>query len=112
MRGHTNRSAYYVLGEGVVRDLPNLFGEVGCPFAGTKANNNLPGIAPFRFGRMFGKSSVEPDSKEFKDLFAAMIDLGLCLNDPQTHGHKPLPPPPDKSNIPAGYTYLGQFIAH
>ena len=110
MRRHTNRGAYYVLGEEVVRE-PDVLGVCGCPFAA--ANGNQPADVPLlKFGRLFGKSSLDPESKEFQDMLKALVALGQCMNDPQKLGHQPLPPAPGPSTISAGYTYLGQFIAH
>jgi hypothetical protein len=98
------------LGEGLVLEPADLLGASGCPVAGAGADK--PDVPLFRFGRMFEKSSVDRKSKEFQDLLAALVALGQCMNEPQKFGHQPLPPTPSESNIPAGYTYLGQFIAH
>jgi hypothetical protein len=65
-------------------------------------------VAPGRFGRMLPELStplVVPD--------AALVELGLAMVDgkPGPDG-KPLAVSIDNENIPAGYTYLGQFIDH
>ena len=119
MPSHSNRTAYYVLDEGIVHEPPTLAGLTGCPFAAASApaaapaaEPKPPGVPSFKFGRMFDKSPVDPESTEGKALRKALIALGECMNDPQTYGRKPLPGAPALSDIPAGYTYLGQFIAH
>ena len=53
----------------------------------------------FRFGRMFNKTEQDFDSDVLKDLGKAMIQPSNL-------------DPPDDSKNPAGYTFLGQFIAH
>lgn len=63
---------------------------------------------PGMFGRLF------PDLPRFEPDEAALTELGLAMLDPA-------PPPPatepqdpagDNRAIPAGYTYLGQFVDH
>jgi hypothetical protein len=49
---------------------------------------------------------------EWFELSEGLVRLGLCMNDPAKYcGREAGARPPD-SDIPAGYTYLGQFIAH
>jgi hypothetical protein len=108
MRGHLVRNAYYVRGEGVIveRDfVTGASGGSGCPFASAPAGNGRV-LSALGFGRMFPKSPIDdPNSPEYIEVHAALIDLGQQLN------RVPNPPAPD-SDIPAGYTYLGQYIAH
>ena len=106
MRGHLIRNAYYVRGEGVIvePDFVAGSGGSGCPSASRTAGKGAV-LSALGFGRMFPKSSIDPKSQEFKELHDALIDLGQKLNT------KPNPPAPD-SDIPAGYTYLGQYVAH
>lgn len=101
MRGHIVRNAYYVRGEGVIVEPSYLTGGSGCPFAASDRGAAMSGLG---FGRMFPKSSVNPDTQEFEDLYTAVFKLGNRLNT-QVSDVK-------LSDRPAGYTYLGQFIAH
>lgn len=61
------------------------------------AANNF--LGPKRFGRMF------PGLKPFRPPRAALEELGLGMKDaaPENRGN---------SSIPAGFTYLGQFVDH
>ncbi|WP_266364045.1 peroxidase family protein [Tellurirhabdus rosea] len=54
-------------------------------------------LVPNRFGRLF------PDLLPFRPKDEALKELGLLMRDETVHLN---------SNIPAGYTYLGQFIDH
>ncbi|HEX3082970.1 MAG TPA: heme peroxidase family protein [Pyrinomonadaceae bacterium] len=104
MRGHIVRNAYYVRNEGVIVEPDYLTGGSGCPYASPPTGNGTV-LSALGFGRMFPKSSIPADSRVFQDLHDALITLGQQLN------MEPVPPARD-SEIPAGYTYLGQFIAH
>lgn len=105
MRGHLIRNAYYVRGEGVIVERDFVTGGSGCPYAGGPAGNGRV-LSALGFGRMFRKSPIDdPNSPEYIELHAALIELGQRLN------REPNPPAPD-SDIPAGYTYLGQYIVH
>ena len=52
----------------------------------------------FQFCRMFNLDKFEPDDE-------ALIELGRAMTDPDSA-------PTGDTNIPAGMTYLGQFIDH
>jgi Animal haem peroxidase len=54
-------------------------------------------LGPGHFGKMF------PDLPPFRPPDDALTNLGLAMTDVPTAGN---------SNIPAGFTYLGQFIDH
>jgi hypothetical protein len=49
---------------------------------------------------------------EWFELSEGLLRLGLCMNDPVKYCKQEPGPLPPLSDIPAGYTYLGQFIAH
>lgn len=62
----------------------------------TATENQQPAVERmFRFGRMFQDNDPE-----------GLIELGLAMQDNQPDGVNNNP------NLPAGYTYLGQFIDH
>ncbi len=107
---HEGRIAYYVLGEGIVMEPPAspVSGGHPVPVAATPP----PKVAPFKFGRMFGRSCHKLLPVEGKTMFDKLITLGLCMNDPKTYCQQPVDKGEDKSEIPAGYTYLGQFMTH
>jgi hypothetical protein len=90
---HCGRVAFHVPGEPIAE---------GCP-AGARADTQPK---PVRFGRLFDPAPEMSDD-ERKVLKAKLIDLGLLMNAPQA----PLQDD-GESDIPSGYTYLGQFIAH
>ena len=58
-------------------------------------------LGPSRFGKMF------PDLEPFRPPDEALIDLGRAMFESQ-----PEDPALNNSDIPAGFTYLGQFIDH
>jgi signal recognition particle subunit SEC65 len=102
MSRHSNRNCYFVEGEGVLYEPPELFGR--CPHHAAAAmapNGEKP--PPFKFGRVCRKADAltEPQQKEMID---ALKRLGKAMNADDQEA--------EDSNIPAGYTYLGQFIAH
>jgi Animal haem peroxidase len=110
MRRHGNRAAFYIAGEGIFREPDYLSGAgSGCPVAHSSSSSNS--CSSFRFGRMFGKIERSMSVQEWDELFTGLIHLGLCMNDPKKYCNQPPVAPPD-SDIPAGYTYLAQFIAH
>src|SRR5215204_3091423 len=57
---------------------------------------------------MFPIPERRMNASEWFELYDGLVKLGLQMNDPAASSGLP---PPD-SNIPSGYTYLGQFIAH
>ena len=64
-----------------------------------RAGNKL--LGPSRFGKMF------QDLAPFRPPDQALIDLGRAMRESQ-----PEDPALNNSDIPAGFTYLGQFIDH
>jgi hypothetical protein len=95
MRRHWNRTAYFVVDEGILPDRPELFGD------SRKVSEHFHEPASrLKFGRMFKKADKPKDEEA---VIEALKELGDAMN---------LPAADDDSEIPAGYTYLGQFIAH
>lgn len=58
-------------------------------------------LGPGRFGRMF------PNLTPFRPPIRALIDLGEKMREAD-----PFAPASDNADVPAGFTYLGQFIDH
>src|SRR5215204_6179332 len=106
---HGRRSAYYVPGEGVLRDPDVLSGGHGCPVGGGGAAPQTP---LFRFGRMFPRPARRMTAGEWFELREGLVMLGLCMSNPEKYCRQPAGPSPPDSDIPSGYTYLGQFITH
>jgi len=107
MSSHSKRSAYFVCREGVLKD-PDLPSS-GCPVTGNSdGTESRRSTEPqFKFGRMF-EQRIKPaaDDENFhKEVVAELLELATTINSKadDTGGD---------SDIPAGYTYLGQFIAH
>src|ERR1044072_1490707 len=107
MSSHFNRSAYFVCREGILND-PDLPSS-GCPFTGNSAsaNSRRRSTEPrFKFGRMFPQlKPVAGDEKFHKDIVAELLELATSINSKQDDASH-------DSDLPAGSTYLGQFIAH
>ena len=110
---HGQRIAYYVISEGVVTDAPPPGGHAaGAP-------ESVPGL---KFGRLFGKTQHMLSAEEQGVMVQKLIRLGLCMNDPDHYcgqqagggagGDAAQDDAANDSDIPAGYTYLGQYIAH
>jgi hypothetical protein len=97
---HTNRTSFCLIGpEGVIDEPPDLLGR--CPhLTPTTKPQQIPQL---KFGRMFCKA---PDLKPFEreQMIIMLTRLGQAMNQSGA-GLK-------DSVIPAGYTYLGQFLAH
>jgi hypothetical protein len=114
MKRHYGRTAYYIIGEGLV-DEESFFSNALAADSGSAAAATAPAMVEspsstqvpepkYKFGRMFTKlSHYRPNPQ-------ALIDLGKIMKAaPASNtgaGESA------DSNIPAGYTYLGQFIAH
>ncbi|MDQ3649485.1 MAG: heme peroxidase family protein [Acidobacteriota bacterium] len=108
---HGRRDAYYVLSEGMIVEPPNPLAGGGGGGHPAAAAMLPPKVSPFKFGRMFG-TCPKLSPAEGKAMFDKLITLGLCMNDPATYCQQPIDKGTDESDIPAGYTYLGQFITH
>lgn len=104
MSSHSNRSALFVCREGILNpDLPSP----GCPVTGnSKGTDRCRSKEPrFKFGRMFPELPPAVNDKEFHDeVVAELLELATTVNSKADVG--------GDSDIAAGYTYLGQFIAH
>ncbi len=87
------RAYHYIEGEGYCEKPEPLN---GCP-AHSGYEPPDPSCA-FRFCRIFPKGKIVPSD-------AALIALGLAMEDPNNT-------PAGDSQLPAGFTYLGQFIDH
>lgn len=105
MSSHSNRSTYFVCREGILKD-PDLPSS-GCPFTGgSGANSRCPTEPRFKFGRMFPQlKPVVGDENFHKAIVAELLELASSINSKQDDAS-------NDSDLPAGYTYLGQFIAH
>src|SRR5829696_4886354 len=104
---HGSRAAYYIVNQRVIREPQLLSGGRGGPAAGAA------GAPPsFRFGRMFPIPQRRMNASEWFELYDGLVKLGLHMNDPAAYSGRPPGAPPPDSNIPSGYTYLGQLIAH
>lgn len=121
---HFNRRAYYVVGEDLLTEPADVFGisDVETP---EQPGHLLPLIEqrrlapPFKFGRLF-KRARDLRGSERTEMIALLTQLGRAMSDLTPNG-LPIPPngpvaatypSPTDSNIPSGYTYLAQFLAH
>ena len=105
MSRHSNRSAFLISREGVLNpDLPSS----GCPVTGnSEGTNSRCATEPrFQFGRMFPQVKPTVGDEQFhKEVVPELLALATTMNSKADDGGS-------DSDIPAGYTYLGQFIAH
>ncbi|HEX8147817.1 MAG TPA: heme peroxidase family protein [Pyrinomonadaceae bacterium] len=100
MGRHGERPVYNIAGEELTNDTPGRR-PAGCPVSGAGAAADK---IKFRFGRLFDR---------YDGMAEALVELGATMKaDPPVKTLPPSEEAPDDSNIPAGYTYLGQFIAH
>jgi Animal haem peroxidase len=109
MSSHSNRSAYLVCHEGILQE-PNL---LQCPFSKsnvTESSESVDSQRPqeprFMFGRMFPEFRTKivgekPDERVIAELLLLAQKMKETADEIGTD-----------SDVPAGYTYLGQFIAH
>lgn len=94
---HGGRTAYYVNGAIIFED--------GAAAPAGPVQSSL-----LKFGRLLAqRPRLEGDEKGA--MIRKLTELGECMNDPTTCGQERAPKR-DESDIPSGYTYLGQFIAH
>jgi hypothetical protein len=100
---HGGRTAFFVKGEGVVVEPAAAAG--GAPAAAPVQSSLL------KFGRLLVRRP-ELKGDEDKAMVRKLTELGECMNDPKTCNQQAVQMPDDDSDIPAGYTYLGQFITH
>lgn len=115
MKTHGRRIGYNVAGEGRVLEPQDWLGgaaEVAAD-GGAAAAATQPEVPALKFGRMFGRTRHETPPGRRKEVIDKLVRLGLCMNGDKNAGCPPLVVDgPDVTDIPAGYTYLGQFIAH
>jgi hypothetical protein len=117
---HGKRVVYYVIGDEVIQEPDYLCPPAGggCPFAAAAEAATAPAPeimgSPFKFGRLFDKAKIEPrpdktEKEQRQEIADCLVALGKCMSDPRECDGVAAP---SFSEIPAGYTYLGQFIAH
>jgi heme peroxidase len=114
---HARRIAYYVEKSepNPILKEPAFLSSAGggCPMSGTESTNGELKCSPIRFGRMFRPmwGDAEPNLDEQMKFVPSLVKLGTCMNNPETC-HQGINVDQAASDIPAGYTYLGQFITH
>src|SRR2546423_527657 len=111
MQRHGARTAYYILDEGVFQE-PAYLSADGHACPQTSASVKTAACSPFKFGRMFARPARCLTAGDWDALMGGLIQLGLCMNYPEKYCKQSAAPKVVESNIPSGYTYLGQFIAH
>lgn len=90
------RNSYYVLGEGIFNDPGTADGDPVEP----SAPSTLASLRKFRFSRLSPKPGTTVTSRELREALAkAMTPAGESPNS-------------SRPAIPAGFTYLGQFVDH
>jgi heme peroxidase len=72
----------------------------------------LTGHDPGMFGRMFPEDPSQPEDSKLEALAAAMKDEAADPVSVDRDGGEPKVDRGDNPHIPAGFTYLGQFIDH
>lgn len=109
MQVHGKRIGYFIPDEGLVSEPQDFF---AAP-AHQPAIVEPPQVSPLRFGRMFGKTRYKTKPEAMQPMIDKLIRLGRCMsNDPELGCKRIAQASPNESSIHAGYTYLGQFIAH
>ena len=96
---HGGRTAFWVNGE--------IIEDEGAAAAAGPARSSL-----LKFGWLLDPRPKPKDDAANKAMVEKLTALGECMNDPTTCGQQAVKKQRDESDIPAGYTYLGQFIAH
>ncbi|HJR06832.1 MAG TPA: heme peroxidase family protein [Pyrinomonadaceae bacterium] len=116
---HAVRIAYFVRDEKPISELEFLPSTGhGCPITGGTPDGKVK-YPPVWFGRMFPPRRLEGLSEEqLMEIALCLIELGKCMDDPVKYFKDKKDAPAlaaakqEESDIPAGYTYLGQFITH
>ena len=115
MRRHADRSVYYVVGRGVVEEpdfLSNGFHPTAvAPSAADEKPKPRQPREPQtvgKYGSMFRDLPSVASKVDPKEMVDKLIKLGQSMNVATATAESP----EEESNLPAGYTYLGQFIAH
>jgi hypothetical protein len=101
MRRHGVRQVYHFIGDAQPVNEPDYLSGGIKPVPTDEKNCLL-------FGRLFDRYDPK-DEAERESMVGKLIELGKAMSGPD--GGVP-PDAGDDSNIPSGYTYLGQFIAH
>lgn len=114
---HGEKIAYLVdggegVGEGVVVEPAFVSSAAVASEAAAAAPGGVPAPPTFKFGRLFPKWGEELSFDERMKLAEGLIKLGKCMDNLMGTCHPAPVLNPAFSNIPAGYTYLGQFISH
>lgn len=116
MRRHWNRSIFYVIPIGEVKEPDYLLNGQAPPShltnPSTKETAEQPNEQPIgKFGPMFpdlfnstSQRKPDPDPR----MVRMLVRLGKMMNEEQPAADSQAV----ESTLPAGYTYLGQFIAH
>ena len=106
MSSHSSRSAYFVCREGVLKD-PDLSSPEVPTNGGPESAHPRPSTEPrFKFGRMFDVPRIKKDKQHNDAVVAELLQLADTINKTADNTAA------GDSDIRAGYTYLGQFIAH
>lgn len=110
MSRHWGRDDFFIAGEGLSSAPPYMSGAGhSCIRPGSPAFGHVD-VVNFKFGRMFERCRGRQSAETPERMLEMLLRLGTCMNSAAAH-----PAPSDgseDSDIPAGYTYLGQFIAH
>ena len=113
---HAGRNVHYVDKEGPIpeTDFLSFAHGHGCPMAGAAAPSaEEPKYPRVKFGRLFPPRWGKGKSRdELMKIAHSLMSLGRCMDDPETCHRGPAGVAQEVSDIPAGYTYLGQFITH
>jgi Animal haem peroxidase len=100
---HGRRIAHFIVSEGRVVVEPSALSPNGGPQDAAPLK-----VSPIGFDWMLGKTDAMSDVDD-EAMLAKLAELGGLMNKPAA-GQQPAGD--GDSDIPAGYTYLGQFIAH
>jgi hypothetical protein len=115
MRKHWDRNSIYIAGEGFSQDPGYLSGMPPACAASGERREPSPDAGPgvkFKFGRMFERRRGFRTVEDSDCMIEKLIKLGQSMNAPERIPSGEPDADPGDSDIPSGYTYLGQFIAH
>jgi hypothetical protein len=106
---------FYIVNEGFVDITGGLgdFNAFSLPIGDAVAPEPARSKPAFRYGRMFRDDRLSAldlgNATERDRMLEGMADLGLAMHGNSTAAS---PGPGDHPSLPAGFTFLGQFIAH
>jgi len=109
MSVHGNRNDYFIVRQGLAK----AGGEGIDKPSGSQllsSSEAAPVEPTFRFDWIANQTSQSYPSADLVD--QALISLGSCMNNPTACHNEPPQTETRDSEIPSGYTYLGQFLAH